>query len=377
MEKIKVGLSVSLTGVYSVQGKESFQGVSLWVADVNKEGGIFVRECGKKIPVELIYFDDASSPDNCRANTERLASVEKVDILLGPYSSSLSLASAEVAEERGVTLWNHGGSTDEIEEKGFTCLVSAITPASRYAEGIIKLLRARDPDAGKIAAFSAENSGFSRNVARGARLYGEESGFLVREYKFATGSEDFSQLLDEAADFSPDLILGMGRAHDDLALARQIIERRVRANAIALVVASIKLFKDTFRQSAEGFISGSQWESGINITPDFGPKPLEFLARFKSAYGVEPDYVAAQGYNIGLVVHKCIEEAGTLDDTELRERAKDTEFKTFYGRFSVDRKGSQTGHEMVVIQWQNGKKVIVHPERYSEARVLYPMRPAY
>jgi branched-chain amino acid transport system substrate-binding protein len=377
MHKIKVGVSISLTGIYSVQGRESIEGVSLWVSDVNKEGGIFVKESGRKIPVELVCLDDESSADKCRSNTERLIGKENTDILLGPYSSSLSLASAGVAQENDVTLWNHGGSTDEMEERGFTCLVNAITPAGRYAEGIIKLVRQQDPAARKIAAFSASDSGFSRNVARGAGIYGRENGFLVKDFNFVSGSEDFSRLLDEALDFSPDLILGMGRAHDDIALARQFIERKASVNAAAFIAASIKLFRDTFGGNAEGFLSSSQWESGIRITPDAGPSPEEFARRYRSAYGKEPDYPAAQGYNIGLIVSKCIRATGTLDNKALRENARLQKFTTFYGRFGTDESGFQTAHEMVVVQWQGGKKVIVSPVRFAEARFIYPMRPAY
>jgi len=377
MRSIKVGLSISLTGAYSVQGRESFEGISLWASDVNKEGGILVRELGKKLPVELVYLDDRSSADICRANTEKLIASNMADILLGPYSSSLALASAEVAEGAGMTLWNHGGSTDEMEGRGFTCLVNAITPAGRYAEGIIELVRSRDPAARRIASFSALDSGFSRNVARGARVSGHENGFEVREFQFASGSEDFSDILDEALGFAPDLILGMGRAHDDIALARHVIDRKVRVNAAAFVAASIKLFADTFGRSAEGFTSSSQWEEGIGITPDTGPSPREFAGRFRRAYGKHPDYTAAQGYNIGLIVRKCIEDTGTLDDVALRKCARGEKLATFYGRFGTDGSGFQTAHEMVVVQWQGGKKAIVSPEKYSEARFIYPMQPAY
>jgi len=377
MRSIKIGLSISLTGVYSVQGRESFEGLSLWVSDVNEEGGIFVRELGRSLPVELVFIDDSSSVDSCRDNTERLISGEKADILLGPYSSSLALASAEVADRAGVTLWNHGGSTDEMEERGFTCLVNAITPAGGYADGIIRLVRSRDPGAHRIAAFCARDSGFSRNVTRGAKVSSRENGFEAREFRFASGSEDFSGLVDEALGYSPDLILGMGRAQDDIALARHMIERKVRVKAAAFIAASIKLFVDTFGRRAEGFSSSSQWEEGIGITPDFGPSPRRFAERFRSAYGRLPDYTAAQGYNIGLIVRKCIEDAGTLDDKALRERARGGKFTTFYGQFGTDRNGFQTAHEMVVVQWQSGRKVIVHPENYSEAPFIYPMQPAY
>lgn len=377
MRKIKVGVSISLTGVYSVQGRESFEGIRLWASGVNKEGGIFVRELGRSLPVDLVYLDDRSSPEVCRANTEELVAERKVDILLGPYSSSLALASAEAAETAGVTLWNHGGSTDEMEDRGFTCLVNAITPASKYSEGIIKLVRSRDPGATKIASFSALDSGFSRNVARGARASAGENGFEVREFQFVSGSEDFSGLLDEALDYAPDLILGIGRAHDDLALARRMIERKVRVNAAALIAASIKLFADTFGRHAEGFSSSSQWEEGIVITPDTGPEPLQFAERFRSAYGKHPDYTAAQGFNIGLIVGKCIEGTGTIDDKALREYARSEKFATFYGQFGTDRSGFQTAHEMVAVQWRGGQKTIVSPERFSQAPFIYPMQPDY
>jgi branched-chain amino acid transport system substrate-binding protein len=377
MRKIKIGISVSLTGIYSVQGRESFEGTSLWVADVNDEGGIFVKEYGRKIPVDLVYFDDESSVQTCRSNTERLISKENVDVVLGPYSSSLTLASAEITEEHDITLWNHGGATDEIEERGFKCLVSAITPASRYSEGIITLLRNQDPGAARIAVFSALDSGFSKNIARGARAFAGENGFVIKVFNFRSGREDFSGLLEEALDFLPDMILGAGRARDDLALAEQIIKTGTRVKAVALVAASVKLFKDTFQRNADGFISCSQWESGIKITPDLGPTPGDFVERFKSAYGKDPDYVAAQGYNIGLIVQKCIAEAGTIDDKALRDKGRRAEFKTFYGIFRTDHRGSQTGHEMVVVQWQGGRKMIVHPEYLSEAGLTYPMTPVY
>jgi branched-chain amino acid transport system substrate-binding protein len=371
MQRIKLGLSISLTGNYSVQGIESFQGIKLWVSDVNKDGGIFVREYGKKIPIELIHHDDESSVETCRANTEALIR-EEVNILLGPYSSSLALAAAEAAEERGITLWNHGGSTDEIEGRGFECVVSAISPTRKYSSGIIELIRNTDPSASTIASFCARDSGFSMNVARGLKEHAHKGGFQVREFKYDSGEDDFSSLLDEAKEYEPDLIFGMGRAHDDISLAGQMITTGMKAKAIAFIAASIKLFRDTYPDESEGFTSASQWESGMTAVPDTGPTPEEFAQRFAAAYGVSPDYVAAQGYNIGLIVGECINRTGTLDDKRLRETAKSLDIETFYGRFRTDRKGNQTGHEMVTVQWQKGEKVIVYPERFATGEFIYP-----
>ena len=92
-----------------------------------------------------------------------------------------------------------------------------------------------------------------------------------------------------------------------------------------------------------------------------------------SVYGKEPDFVAAQGYNVGIIIEKCIQETGTLDDLALREVAKGAQFKTFYGDFKTDSNGNQIGHKMVVVQWQKGEKVIVYPDSIAQAKIVYPM----
>jgi branched-chain amino acid transport system substrate-binding protein len=373
MRKIKIGISISLSGRYSVQGKESFEGLTLWVNEVNGSGGVFVKEEGKGLPVELIYYDDGSSADRCEEAVKRLIVDDKVDILIGPYSSGLTLSVAPIAESYRKTIWNHGGASDEVFGKGFECMISTISPASGYFVGIIEMLRKIDKGATKLALFMAEDSGFSKSVAEGARRCGEENGFQVTEFRYPSGTKDFSRLLNKAKEYRPDVILGVGRSEDDLFLAKGIIEQRIKAKAIGLVLSGIKEFWKNLGKEAEGFLGASQWECGARIQPDFGPDPRSFFDRFKDTYGKEPDYTAAQGYNIGLVIQRCIEESGTLNEIALREAAAKADFKTFYGHFKVDPKtGKQTGHRMMTVQWQNGNKVILYPEDIAQAKPIYP-----
>jgi branched-chain amino acid transport system substrate-binding protein len=371
---IKIGISISLSGRYSIQGTESFEGLRLWIKGVNGAGGIFVKDFNERIPVELFHYDDESSPDKCKSNVEKLILNDRVELLIGPYSSGLTLAVAPLVEELKKTIWNHGGSSDDITRQGLKNVVSAITPASAYFKGMIEMVRRIDASARRIAIFRAEDSGFAANVADGARVYGEKKGFEVLEYKYLSGTRDFTSLLRPARENEPDLILGAGRMEDDILLAKQILRDKIRAKAIGLVVAGIKLFYETFGMRAQGFLSSSQWERGMHITPDFGPTPELFFSIFKGEYGKEPDYVAAQGFNIGLIIQRCIERAGTLDEVALREEANRADFKTFYGHFRIDPvTGSQLGHQMVIIQWQGREKYIVFPQDVAETEPLYPM----
>lgn len=373
MQKIRFGVSISLSGRYMIQGKESFEGLCLWARDINQSGGIFVREYGKKLPIEFLHYDDESSVDKCQKFIERLINDDKVDVLVGPYSSGHTLAAAPIAEKYKKILWNHGGASDEICESGFTCIVSAITPASGYLTGIIDMAREVDKGANRLSIFRAEDSGFSTNVAEGAKRHGKEKGFEIIEFKYPSGKKDFHPFLKRVKGMNPDIILGVGRAEDDLSLAKQVIENRVNAKAIGFVVASIREFQEILGKDTEGFLGPSQWETGIKIKPDFGPSPQEFSKRFKNACGKEPDYPAAQGYNIGLIVQRCVEESGALDDLSLRERVKGLEFKTFYGDFKIDpATGSQIGHRVVIVQWEGGNKYIVYPKEMAEREPIYP-----
>src|SRR3990172_4616877 len=373
MKEIKLGVSISLSGRYSVQGRESFDGLTLWVKDTNQSDGILIKKNGKRLPVKLIYYDDGSSVESCKILVERLIVKDKVDVLIGPYSSGLTLSAAPIAEKHKKILWNHGGSSDEIFKKGFRYIVSTISPASKYLTGIIDMVGTIDKEAKKIAIFQAKDSGFSTNVAEGAKHHGEERGFQVTMFEYLSGADDFSFLLKNLEQNNPDIILGVGRAEDDLILARQILEHRVSAKAIGLVIAGIKHFKEQLGRDAEGFLGPTQWEQMINIKPDFGPTPEEFFKKFKEAYGKEPDYPAAQGYNIGLIIQKGIEESGTPEDISVRETAGRTQFRTFYGDFKIDPvTGNQIGHKMLIVQWQSGEKFIVCPEEVAERHLIYP-----
>jgi branched-chain amino acid transport system substrate-binding protein len=89
--------------------------------------------------------------------------------------------------------------------------------------------------------------------------------------------------------------------------------------------------------------------------------------------GSASDYPAAQAYAACLIAQRCLEEADSADDEALWRAACALDCTTFFGRFKIDPKtGPQVGHEMVWVQWQQGRKVIVWPPRLAQAAAIYP-----
>ena len=81
-ESVKAGISASITGQFSTQGRQALAGLSAWVDYVNEQGGLAVGS--QQLPVTLVSYDDGSMADGTRAATERLISDDAVDLLFGP-----------------------------------------------------------------------------------------------------------------------------------------------------------------------------------------------------------------------------------------------------------------------------------------------------
>jgi branched-chain amino acid transport system substrate-binding protein len=221
--------------------------------------------------------------------------------------------------------------------------------------------------------FSAK-TGFATDMAAGALAWIKREGFTLSVHQsYRSGLEDFRPLLGPIKEDPPDVFLSVGRVEDDILLGRQLRELKPRLKAAGLVVAAISRFKAALRDSADGFLAPSQWEPQVRYRVDCGPSEEEFLTHYLKSATVPIDYPAAQGYVVGVVVQRCVEEVGSLDQQALREAAARLHCTTFYGPYAIDAKtGRQSAHPMLVTQWQKGRKEIVWPRDVAEAQPLYP-----
>lgn len=127
-DEIKVGLSVSTSGKFQLEGQQALHAILLWQSHVNAQGGIALVNVSR--PVRVIWYDDEGKVSRVRENVIQLLRNDRVDILLGPYSSHLTLVAAEIAEEEKKLLWNYGGTSDEIFRRGWQYVVGISSPAS-------------------------------------------------------------------------------------------------------------------------------------------------------------------------------------------------------------------------------------------------------
>lgn len=383
-DKIVIGLTISLSGAYAAEGKMGLLGIQTAVKWVNEVYG-GVRIGGKRVPIEVKYYDDESKRDLVISLYERLITVDKVHFLLGPYSSPLAFAAAPVAEKYGMVLVNWGGASDLINKQGYKYVVTTWSQASRYHATTLEFLAKIDPKAKRIAILYADDE-FNRMVAEGARSKAKELGLtVVFDRSFPRDIKDFTPILLELKLVNPDAIIAGTHFANGLLLSKQLADLDINAKLIALTVApSVPEYYKSLGVLAEGIIFPSHWEPGVRYDPEvarkmnlpfFGPTSDEFYVLFLSVSGgLQPSYHSASAAAAVILLVKAIEVAQSLDQKAVREAFNKLDIVTFFGRFKIDPEtGFQIGHSMILGQWQDGVKVIVWPPESATSKPYYPL----
>ena len=187
-EPIRVGLTASLSGVFEAPGQNQLEGVKMWAHDINARGALLGRK------VELVYYDDQSDPQLTRSLYQKLIRNDKVDLLIGPYSSELTLVAASVAEANDLPMVAAGAASSKIWSQGYRNVFQVDAPAREYME---LLLDAAHNNAGlNRVALVYPDTEFSQQVAEGVRSKAAERGMtIVFDREYSLDRADFAQLV--------------------------------------------------------------------------------------------------------------------------------------------------------------------------------------
>jgi branched-chain amino acid transport system substrate-binding protein len=360
---IRIGASLSLTGTYAKLGKNQHEGYQLCIKDVNARGGLLGRKA------ELVMYDDQSLPATAVRLYEKLITEDKVDAVMGPYSSPVSEAAANVTEKYKKVMVAPLAATTSIFKKGRKYIFMVISPAESYLEGLIDTAAKRGL---KTVAVINEDTLFSKAAAAGAVELAKKKGMqVVYQEAYPKGNTDFSALLTKVKAANPDVIAAGTYFDDAVALTRQMKELNVNPKMYGVTVGGdLPEFYDVLKQNAEYIYGATQWEHTLPY-----PGNQEFFDTYKKEFNHEPSYHSAAGYAGCLIYAEAVKRAGSLDADKVREQLLKLEMKTMFGEYKVDADGYQTAHKMVTFQWQGEKKVTVWPDDLAQAKPRFPTPP--
>ena len=360
---IRLGASLSLTGTYAKLGNYQHEGYKLCVKQANDRGGVLGRK------IEMVLYDDQSTPPTAVRLYEKLITEDKVEALMGPYSSPVSEAAANVTEKYKKVMVMPLAATTSIFKKGRKYIFMVISPAETYLEGLVDIAAKRGL---KSVAIVYEDTLFAKTAANGAADLAKKRGMqVVFQEGYSKGNQDFSAVLTKVKAVNPDVLAASTYFDDAVAVTRQMKELNVNPKMYGITVGGdLPEFYDLLKQNAEYIYGATQWEEALPY-----PGNKEFVEAYRKEFGREPVYHSAAGYAGCVIYLEAIKRAGSLDADRVREVLLKLETKTAFGDYKVDADGFQVAHKMITTQWQEGKKVIVWPDELSTGKARFPMPP--
>ncbi len=376
---IKIGVLLPLTGHQANFGTMEKNSYELAKEEINAKGGINGRK------LEFVYEDDTGKPDVGRSAAEKLINVDKVPMIAGGYSSSVTFAAAAVAQQYRTPFLVNTGSVDKITQpEDFNLTVNdgdkfyiyrMNPPVSEYASGLESLLS--EVVKPKSVYIIHENTAFgtkgAKSFAKTAKKLGIE---VLGQQQYSAGTVDFKPLLLNAKKANPDMVYMISYVMDAALLMKQA--REINFTTPKLYVGAgagftMPAFKENAGKASDHVVSATLWHQTLPIK---GAK--EYYDNYVKKYGGDgPDYHGAEAYSAAYVVADVLTRCkGDYSKETIKKALDNTDMMTVFGpvKFvSYGKKIHQNKMKTYVVQWINGELKLVWPKNLANAKFEYPI----
>ena len=359
---VVMGGTLGLTGRFAGPAKRDHNARKLFVDELNARGGLL----GHK--VELKIYDDKSDRRTAIELYEKLITEDKVDIIIGPYSSHLTDPVANVMERYKQPFVSTGGA-HTIYQRGRKYVFSIPLPAGTSRDRQKGTVHLAKKIGAKRVAVIALTERITQEAFLGAQEWAKKLGLkVVLSERYPPGQMDFKALLQRIKASGAEAIIAASRLRDTVALIRQLRELNINVKMLAGTIgpASPKFVKE-LGNLAEYVVGRAGWLP----TPALGhPGLKEFVDNYEKQHGEKPNYHAAVGYTVMQLTAAAVRIAGSFDPEKVREALASMRVYTIYGPYKANEQGLSNTIDHLHFQIQNGKRVIVWPAQMSEARFL-------
>jgi branched-chain amino acid transport system substrate-binding protein len=356
---IKLGCAISFTGRLSRTGKLYRDSYNMAVEHINNTGGVTVA--GKTYKLKIVYYDDKSNPTESSKLVEKLISEDKVNFLLGPYSSGVTIPDSIIAQRYRVPMIEGGGSSGKIFSRHNKYIFGTLPPAGQYFKSTLEMLKTFNPVPKTIAILYSDDK-FDVSVAEGTQKLAKPMGFdVVLFEKYAEGAKDFTSILTKIKSLKADVVLVSGHTEESLIFTQQAKELNVCPKLIDMTVGPSEAdFRKSLQKDAEYIYGVASWSTQMDFKGYLFKDTADFIKRFKDRFHYDPDYHNASGIADVAVFKDAIERAGTLNPQKVRDAIAATNLDTIYGKVQFSDNGQIKGTS-VALQIQNGKVQQVFP----------------
>lgn len=368
---IKIGISLSLSGSFASDGQAFEQGYQLWADYVNAHGGLL----GRRVTLDML--SDASSTNLVQTNYQKLITVDKVDLLFGPFSTVLTKPASLVASQYGYAMLEGAGGGPSVFDRGLNNVFDVSMPVANdlvsLVQYILSLPASRRPT---TAAYATEDDPFTQPQVDLARLLLEQGGVKTVSYQvYPAQSTNYTPIADNVTISGAQLAVLGTQLPDASAFIARFKQLHYNPRMIA-ATAGPDQGSDFLKAvggaaSAEGVLVPNGWYPQANI-----PGNVEMVKDYIAKYGGTADQISAdvaEAYSVGQVAYQAITKIKSLDNAKLiAELHSGNTFQSVQGSVKFDSTGQNTAAQAYLFQWQKGVFLPVYPASVALAPLEFP-----
>jgi branched-chain amino acid transport system substrate-binding protein len=368
---VTIGISLPLTGDFSQPGGEAKRGYEVWRDMVNADGGLQGRQ------VKLKIVDDASNQDTVVADYTKLITQDKVDLVLGTFSSLLNFPASAVAEKNGYVFVEPAGGAPDMFTRGFEYLFFAQpATAPHQADVFVDYIKSLPADTRpKTAAYPTQDDPFTRPVIESMQQQLEALGVkTVYSEVYPADTTNFQTIANTLKNKKPDLIAQGAVFEDGVGLVRSLKQLGYTPKALFQTSAPSNAgqYSDGVGEAnTEGVFYTVSWHEEADT-----PKNPEFVKAYGDAYdGASPAEDAADAFAAAETLQAAVEATKGFDNDKIKDWLHANEVQTILGPLSWNDKGEPQG-DFILAQWQSGKvEVVGPPDVATTDKIVYPKPP--
>ena len=367
-KSIKVGYAIALSGPEAPgAGLTTLPNYRLWIKEVNDAGGLMLKKYGKKVPIEAVELDDTSNPEARQRLIEKLMAVDKVDLVLTPWSTGANLATAPTFAKYGYPQIMGTAGSDKMEELvvKFPTMFFFLAKNADQTKALVDMMAAAKKD-GKIndqVALFIVQAPFGQEYIASLKPNLAAAGFKIAyEAVYDAKASDLSTQIKAAKAAGPDTMIALSYPPDTFMITEQSLANDFKPKIRFLGVgAAFPPYKGKFGDKIEGNFSLGGWDPN-------GPGMQDYFKRHTAfTGGKEPDRWASSATYAGLqALQQAIERVGEVDRAKIIQELKTGTFKTVAGDLTL--KANRDEHAWLIGQWQGGEYYAVAPGSRAGAK---------
>jgi len=366
-ETVKVGIVLPITDPEAKSGEIEKQSFAMALEEINEAGGIK----GKRL--EFLVEDDNYDPEEGRLVVKRLITMQRVVMVGGGFSSSVTFAVADVAQQNRVPFLVNTAVADKITEQGWDYVFRLNPPESERASGVESFLDEVVKPKSAVILHEKSSAG-----TRGAKFFNKSCDKLgikvLMTEVYKPGSIDFKPILAKLKQVNPDIVFLISSAKDGSLIMRQSQELKLSPKLFIGGAAGFTLpdFVQDAGKASEKVVTPTLWHQLLPL-----PGAMDYFNKFKARYNKETNYHGAEAYAAAQVIADALKRTKSLEPDDIKLALKETDMMTVLGpvKFtSYKTKNNQNKLTTYVVQWQDGKLKLIWPRKLANAKYVFPVK---